>query len=1067
MFDIISIGNSDLLIAVLNGIAILTAADGPAGYGGLVALGLLIGLVITLARGIVTQRIDIQWVLVGWLLYAVLFIPKVTVTVEDVYDGTTTAVDNVPLGVGAIGGVTSTIGITLTEAFGTAFAFPSMTASGYSDALDILNAMRDMDYGDANDGSAAANNPNVDFQRTLRGYLKDCVLLDINMALAGDGVTWEQLRTSPDLLADIQVDSTIWFTTTYLNAAQPDGTTQTCTAAYAAIVGFVDGNFRPAWHEYIADQLSLDDAVVGVQESMDALFGVGKDAQAFMMNSLIARELRLADLGYHAAADNTAGVIMRTQAIEQRRTQWATEQSLFLEVARPLIAYIEAFFYAVSPFMAFLFTLGSMGITLFARYLLLAIWIQLWMPVLAINNLYIHIGASNQLQAIDAGGTDVISMIGMESVWTETATWIATGGMMAAATPLLTLVLISGSYFAFTRLTDRMGGADTINERIGSPDVLQPAAVGVAGANFFEVANSQRDPVQGDILTGAAGVVPHINVGSSLSNDVSSARQSQQQAVSQWAVGASQGLDVRRSEEMQQFARNLSAESTSSSHTEVDNVLDQMSRAAVQDNQFFNQMSSEERSILQGAIGASLGAGGGPKGAPVSGSGSVNGMLQQIESLSEGQREQIADRISQMASSESGFRTQLANAIEQTAAEGEVSQYARALGVSDSTQFRETQQDVASTTRSFNELSALRTTVGVNQSVPITAFGNSTRDEESLRELTGLAAKHGVNMDEVASDVGVWTSNGLIHDRNAAYAASIGTHLTDGDADSRADLARFMADRFGNVTPDLSDPLFTQGAPNLYGEATDNVEPNVVGAPFSGAAFGAGVDAGLSEFGSGNAEAREAVQRFFEANQAGNAERREEALRDLDDIVNRNRADFAEATFQSDRGILEVVGDYDVSEGIGTATTQFGTSIGYAAAAYQVAKREALENGHSAFSAQLAGLGALGGGWNEGFQEVVTQKYDRFYNEASEAGLPPVAAQYYADDAIWMDQSIDQAFSRYVGWDEEFNSRRDQVDELLGSEGRQMLERAANTEGEKGDRILGDAVSIYRRDNNP
>ena len=362
MFDIISIGNSDLLIAVLNGIAILTAADGPAGYGGLIALGLLIGLVITLARGIVTQRIDIQWVLVGWLLYAVLFIPKVTVTVEDVYDGTTTAVDNVPLGVGAIGGVTSTIGITLTEAFGTAFAFPSMTASGYSDALDILNALRDMDYGDANDGSAAANNPNVDFQRTLRGYLKDCVLLDINMALAGDGVTWEQLRTSPNLLADIQVDSTIWFTTTYLNAAQPDGTTQTCTAAYAAIVGFVDGNFRPAWHEYIADQLSLDDAVVGVQESMDALFGVGKDAQAFMMNSLIARELRLADLGYHAAADNTAGVIMRTQAIEQRRTQWATEQSLFLEVARPLIAYIEAFFYAVSPFMAFLFTLGSMGI---------------------------------------------------------------------------------------------------------------------------------------------------------------------------------------------------------------------------------------------------------------------------------------------------------------------------------------------------------------------------------------------------------------------------------------------------------------------------------------------------------------------------------------------------------------------------------------------------------------------------------------------------------------------------------------------------------------------------------
>jgi type IV secretory system conjugative DNA transfer VirD4/TraG family protein len=891
------------------------------------------------------------------------------------------------------------------------------------------------------------------------------VLLDINMALAGDGVTWEQLRTSPDLLADIEVDSTIWFTTTYLNAAAPDGTTQTCTAAYANILAFTDGNFRPAWHEYIADQLGLDDAVVGVQESMDALFGIGKDAQAFMMNSLIARELRLADLGYHAAADNTAGVIMRTQAIEQRRTQWATEQSLFLEVARPLIAYIEAFFYAVSPFMAFLFTLGSMGITLFARYLLLAIWIQLWMPVLAINNLYIHIGASNQLQAIDAGGTDVISMIGMESVWTETATWIATGGMMAAATPLLTLVLISGSYFAFTRLTDRMGGGDTINERIGSPDVLQPAAVGVAGANFFEVANSSRDPVQGDILTGAAGVVPHINVGSSLSNDVSSARASQQQAVSQWAAGASQGLDLRRSQDMQQFARNLSSESTSSNQTQVDNVMEQMSRAALNNDALFSQLTSEERSTLTGAIGASLSGRGGAGGAGAGGNVGVNGALSQIESLSETQRQEVAERISQLASSESGFRTELANAIQQTAVEGEVSQYARALGVSDSTQFRETQQDVASTTRSYNELSALRTSVGVNQSVPITAFGNASRDDESLRQLTGLAAKHGVNMGEVDSDVGVWTSSGLMHDRNAAYAASIGTHLTEGDAAARADLGRFMSERFGNVTPDLEDPLYTPGAPNVYGDATDRVDSNVVGAPFGGSAFGASVDGNLSEFGSGNAEARGAVQRFFEANQAGNAERREEALRDLDEIINRNRADFAEATFQSDRGVLEVIGDYDVTGGLGRATSQFGTSIGYAAAAYQVARNEALENGHNEFTAQIAGLGALGGGWNEGFQKVVEEKYDRFYDQATEAGLPDVAAQYYADNAIWMDQAVDQAFSRYVGWDDEFNARRAEVEGMLGPQGREMLERAANTEGEKGQRILGDAVSIYRRDN--
>ena len=1064
MFDIISIGNSDLLIAVLNGIAILTAADGPAGYGGLVALGLLIGLVITLARGIVTQRIDIQWVLVGWLLYAVLFIPKVTVTVEDVYDGTTTAVDNVPLGVGAIGGVTSTIGITLTEAFGTAFAFPSMTASGYSDALDILNAMRDMDYGDANDGSAAANNPNVDFQRTLRGYLKDCVLLDINMALAGDGVTWEQLRTSPNLLADIQVDSTIWFTTTYLNAAQPDGTTQTCTAAYAAIVGFVDGNFRPAWHEYIADQLSLDDAVVGVQESMDALFGVGKDAQAFMMNSLIARELRLADLGYHAAADNTAGVIMRTQAIEQRRTQWATEQSLFLEVARPLIAYIEAFFYAVSPFMAFLFTLGSMGITLFARYLLLAIWIQLWMPVLAINNLYIHIGASNQLQAIDAGGTDVISMIGMESVWTETATWIATGGMMAAATPLLTLVLISGSYFAFTRLTDRMGGADTINERIGSPDVLQPAAAGVAGANFFEVANSTRDPIHGDTLTGASAVMPQMRWSNDSRSELSSARATQEQAVAQWAAGASQGLNLSRSEDMRQFSQNLSAESQTSTQTEVDSVMESMSRSATEGITNFDSLTSTERSVLTGTIAASLSGGGGNSGAKFGGSGGVSQQLAQIESLTQEQKTQIADRIEDMVRADSGQRLELANAISQTANDGEISQFARALGVQDSEEFRAIQQDVASSTRNYNELAASSSSFSTVHSIPIDHFGKIAGDEASRTELARLAAEHGVNMRNVDETAGILSREGYIHDRKAAWAAAVGTELSQGDAAARRDLTGFVDER--NPTLDMSFADVSPLQTNLqHGDARDLAEDRVGGVPFDASNFSQSVDDNLSPFGSEAEAGRAAVQNFFDANQSDNAEAREAALREIDEIVNRNRADHAESSFKPDRGLLETISDYDVSGGVSTATSQFGTSLGYAAGAFQVAYSDAKEAGHSEFSAQLSGLGAIGRGWNEGFNEVVTQKYDSFYDRAIDAGLPDVAAQYYADNAIWMDQAVDQAFSRYVGWDEEFNSRRDEVGELLGEKGRDILERAAQTEGQKGENMLEDVAAIYRRDN--
>jgi hypothetical protein len=442
-------------------------------------------------------------------------------------------------------------------------------------------------------------------------------------------------------------------------------------------------------------------------------------------------------------------------------------------------------------------------------------------------------------------------------------------------------------------------------------------------------------------------------------------------------------------------------------------------------------------------------------------------LLQQIESLSDSQRSEIADRIQNIASSESGFRTDLAEAISHDVQNGQASAYSRALGVSDSEEFRQARQDVNTSTRSFNELSALRTSIGINQSVPITAFGKSSSDDASLRELTGLAHKHGVNMEEVNNDVGVWTQAGFIYDREQAYAASVGSHLTHGDADARVDLARFMSERgFGNASPELDQPdNGLDGVRPVYGEVTSAVSSEVSEVPFTAAGATSRIDSNISPFGSNTTQAQEAVNKFFEANKAGNMARREEALREIDEIVNNNRANHAEATFKDDRGILEAIGDTDITGGLRLGTEQLGTSIGYAAAAYGAARQEALDAGHSEFSAQLAGLGAAGKGWTEGFNEIVTREYDGYYNAAIEAGLPDVAAQYYADQGIKYTQSIDQYFSRMFGLDAAYEAREQEVTSILGERSVEMLDRAARTEGDKGLVILEGAGAIYQRDN--
>lgn len=1062
MFDIISIGRSDLLIAVLQGLAILTADDGPAGFGGLVALGLLVGVALTVARGIVTQRLDLQWIFVGWAMYAVLFLPKVTVTVEDIYTGDTTAVANVPIGVAAIGGVTSTIGLTLTEAFGTAFAFPSMTETGYLDALEIVSAIREMDYGDANDLTASGNLKHVDLQRSLRAYLTDCVVYDMLANVPNPDVTWEEVRTAADLLAAIEVDSNAWYTTVWLLEADADGQTVTCTEAYRSISTNMTANFLPAWTEYIGTVLGLDDPASRIQDAVDALFGVGRSAQDFMLNSLIARELRLAELGYHAAANNTPGVVMRTQAMEQRRTQWASEQSMFLEVARPLISYIEAFFYAVSPFMAFLFTLGAVGISLFARYLLLAIWVQLWLPVMAINNLYINIAASERLRSIDAGGMDILSLAGLESVWTETTSWLAVGGLLAAATPLLTLMILTGSYYAFTRLTDRMAGGDHIDERIATPATLQPAPVAAAGALGLHSELNHASPTTGLVKKDAERILPSISIGSGISEAVEGARTAQQQAVAEWASAHSTGLSLNRTEHIEQFARNLTSESNTATRTTVDQVMEQMARSVVQNDALFRSMTSEERGLLQGAIGASLGRHGNGAGS----SGTVQAVLQNIESLSESQREQIADNISNLAQSQRGLMGQLAEAIAVNAEEGQASRYTSALGVADSTDWRQAQRDVATSAESLRSLTAFRNHVGSDFKMDAPRFGHQAVADDSVAELMRLATENSVNIGYAQDLARNWTETGVFHDHDQALAAALGVGLSQGDALSRAALAEYMAPRFGTLDLELESPqseLELAGSEREFGNVRSQVSDAVIEVPSGPESVRAEVEDSFGSFEANRETGRSAVEHFFEASSASNAESMERALNEIDRIAVETRAEYLEENFDANRGVFKALSDLNVSEQVASAFDGVGTSIGVAASGYVQSYREAREQGANVASAAWSGIGGFLRGYGEGFDASIQQQYNAARQHALDRGFPKVVADYYANQNIMFQQSIDSAVLQGLGLDHEWNRQVNEAREVLGDAGLSYVYRAARADEHRRKEYLDNAMDLYSR----
>src|SRR5690606_31898105 len=140
----------------------------------------------------------------------------------------------------------------------------------------------------------------------------------------------------------------------------------------------------------------------------------------------------------------------------------------FATTVRPLQTFFEGFIYAVTPIIGILLATGTFGISLAFKYLITLLWIQLWKPILSIANLYIITAASGALSTFDDENINSIYSIG--GMYHQISHWMGVGGMMAAATPMLALMLVTGSAYAMTNIAGRISGGDHINEKLRVPD---------------------------------------------------------------------------------------------------------------------------------------------------------------------------------------------------------------------------------------------------------------------------------------------------------------------------------------------------------------------------------------------------------------------------------------------------------------------------------------------------------------------------------------------------------------------------------------------------------------------
>lgn len=778
-FTIYSIGSAPFLHEIIMAVTSIINAGS---YSALVAVGLLIGILTAAFQGMASGGRDIPIfpVAVGALLFALMFGPKVDLAIEDVYSAEVRSVSDVPIGIAAPGSFISQIGYRLARTFETAFQPVGVTAptlltseegggAAFADALKLLNNVR-----------RSATAPSVleafdqleggSFRQSWDNYIRECVAIKVDRG----ETTMEQIYAAADHVEALRFDNPLFGTEIIHGGARQQ---LSCGEAYEVLNDWTDSGVASdeVWgalarlsgrhHTQGYDNslgadpaAALDQQITSMSNSMQSLVEAGAGAQQYIRTALLEPIFQESMAGRYTDLRDFSTAAMINSALQQRNIQWASEQTIFMSIVRPMITFIEGFSYAIMPFLGFILVMGAAGMKLAVKYGQMLLWIQLWLPVLAITNFFLYMVASHDL-ANTPGHTT--SFYALHHAADRMGHWIAVGGMLAAATPVLTLVLLTGSTYAMTSMAQRMQGADHVNEKQLSPDVMQQGAV------LNNMADTTNSAGQAALRTGMEAHLPSLQLGSTSQAMYASASQEMSQAQSGFASAWQQAQQETSSQQItaateRAFGRNLSSVNTEAAQA-TRRLADAISRdhgtGSMNQEQFVGQLG------LAGGLGVGnlLNAGG------------RSGVLgSQGISVSQAEMQKYMD--------EAGFTTSHAAQLSQTLSSSlsDKDTAAEGWGLSDSTQASlvESAQRLESASESYSETYQLSDSVGFTRSVNMAqAASEVARDDAAMGKLESFFMNHPAgaamqqDLTQLEARYGDSTRYGFASDKEARAAA--------------------------------------------------------------------------------------------------------------------------------------------------------------------------------------------------------------------------------------------------------------------------------------------------------
>jgi len=485
----------------------IPAAMGSGTFTSLLRIAVLLAGMTALASAIFRRDflICVKWFATYYLVFYIIFLPKVSVEIIDRVDSRVYAVDNVPLGLGVLASLTTTIGDALTRVTDQIFSMPDdlgYSKTGMVMASKLALASRQFQITDTRlnanmerfmvqcvhwpvmlgyysmEDLVTANNL-WEFIRShapkSRSFLYDGGASNRKITICNEGVAQlgKDLEENRDQVA--ARGALRLFANTKSPSSGTDDSSQSAAAKTPADVKGQLLKYLPHAYNYLLNTSST---------ATDIL------QQSIMANAITNSLL------YFGISTNSQTAVTNyatTRAQEQQRLTQNTLGFLagyWLPITKNAF---EAIMYGCFLFVVLL-GLFPFGFGVLKNYVYTLCWLQAWAPIYAIINLICSYYAKVQSLATPEGGFILKNWYSFLQVNHDTA---SLAGYLTLSVPFIAAGLVKGMAGTMTHVAQYMGGvSQSVGSQAASEAVAGNISMGVTGMrnnSGFNVSAHQQD----------------------------------------------------------------------------------------------------------------------------------------------------------------------------------------------------------------------------------------------------------------------------------------------------------------------------------------------------------------------------------------------------------------------------------------------------------------------------------------------------------------------------------------------------------------------------------------------